>query len=298
MIIWLITGLWIALSCAWMAHMITLFTDGTLQTYTQLGGMFVLVGLFAYIAILFLARKKLFATSKQSEKVSIKVTTAYIKDNAIYMLLFGVLASVSIAHFCSNYVPALSDATYELVLGNLQSGNIHSVHPFTGGISDAVMPLRRQAIGLASFYSAIISMVPASAYVVLCKIVPICLWCFSMLLYWAFGAKLFEKHRDRWFFMCVIAFFYLVSKGGAGMPAGQLFFAGFSGEAIRAVLLLPYALYVSWQKKWLLAILAILVEVGIAWTTFGVGYSALIVACMILVHLFMKWRGKHAARVE
>lgn len=298
MIIWLITGLWIALGSAWLAHMITLFTDGTLQTYTQIACVFVLVGIFAYIGILCIARKKQCIISTREHKISVVVVKEYVEENLLYIIVFAVLMMISIAHFCVNYVPELTDGTYDIVLGNLQSGNIHKVHPFTGAISERVMPLRRQMIGLPSFYSALISMLGVSTYTILCKVVPISLWCLSMLMYWAFGAKLFERERDRWLFIIAVSLFYLVSKGGVGMPAQHLFVSGFTGEAIRSTLLIPYALYVSWQKKWLLAILAILVEACIVWTTFGAGYCLFLVVCMFFVHLFMKWRGKYAARVE
>lgn len=292
MIIWLITGLWIALGCAQLAHIITIFTDGTLQTYTQFSCMFVLVGIFAYIGLILLARKKQWIVSETKTQMSQSYVKNYLKEHALYIVVFLVLAGISIAHFCVNYVPELSDGTYDIVLGNLQSGNIHKVHPFTGEIDAATMPLRRQIIGLPSFYSAIITLLDASTYTILCKMVPVCLWCLSMLMYWAFATKLFEKTNERWLFIIAVALFYLVSKGGLGMPGRQLFVEGFTGEAIRSTLLMPYTLYVSWQKKWLLAVIAILVEACIVWTTYGVGYCLLIVVCMLFVHLFMKWRVK------
>ncbi len=298
MIIWLITGLWIALSCAQLAHIITLFTDGSLQTYTQLSCVLVLVGIFAYIGVLCMAKKKQWIASAKNSRVSFATMQEYAKENILYIVVFAILTAVTIAQFSVNYVPELTDGTYDIVLSNLQSGNIHEVHPYTGGIVRNAMPLRRQIIGLPSFYSALITVFGASAYTVLCKIVPICLWCFSMLLYWVFATSLFEKERDRWLFVIVVALFYLVSNGGVGLVGAQLFRSGFTGEAIRGALLMPYALYVSWQKKWLLAVIAILVEVSIVWTTFGIGYCFLIVVCMFLVHLFLKWRAKHAARVE
>ena len=298
MIIWLITGLWIALSCAQLAHIITLFTDGSLQTYTQLGCVLVLVGIFAYIGFLCLAKRKQWITFSENSGMNFATAKSYVKDNLFSIVVFAILAFISIAHLCVNYVPELTDGTYDIVLGNLQSGNIHEVHPFIGDITESAMPLRRQVIGLASFYSALITVFDASVYTVLCKIVPICLWSLSMLLYWEFGTHLFEKEKDRWLFVTVVALFYLVSNGGVGLVGAQLFRSGFTGEAIRSALLMPYVLYVSWQKKWLLAMIALIAEVSIVWTTFGIGYCFLIVVCMFLVHLFLKWRAKHAARVE
>ena len=296
MIIWFITGLWIALGCAQLAHIITLFTDRSLQTYTALSCVLVFVGIFLYVGILFLCRKKMFFAEKNALS---KAAPAHLEKASIpYIVVFLALATASIYSMCVNYVPELTEGTYDIVVGNLQSGNIMMVHPFTGESLELGMPLRRQVIGLTSLYSGMAHLFSVSEYVVLCKIVPICLWCFSMLLYWAFAQKLFLEQAKRWLFLCAVALFYLLSRGGAGMPAAGLFGAGFTGETIRSVLLIPYTFYVTWHKKWLLAIIAVLVEVSIVWTTYGIGYCAFIVVCMFLVHFFLGRRAKHAARVE
>lgn len=292
MIIWLITGLWIALGCAQLAHIITLFTDRSLQTYTSLSCVLVFVGIFLYIGVLLLGRKKLLTTKNAVRKAPFE------KANLPYIITFALLAVVSIASLCVNYVPELSEGTYDIVVGNLQSGNIMELHPFTGADLENGMPLRRQIIGLTSLYSGMAHLFSVSEYIVLCKIVPICLWCFSMLLYWAFAQKLFVEQSKRWLFLCAVALFYLLSRGGAGMAANGLFYAGFTGESIRSTLLIPYTLYVTWQKKWFLAIIAVLVEASIVWTTYGIGYCVFIIVCMFLVHLFLERRACHATRVE
>ncbi len=294
----LITGLWIALGCAQLAHIITLFTDRSLQTYTSFSCVFILVGIFLYIGVCLLGKKRY---AKACEDVPQKAVTntqtkAVSKETLPYIIVFVLLASITIIHFCKNYVPELFEGTYDTVIGTLQSGNIMGVHPFIGTV--ASMPLRRQIIGLTSLYSALISALRLPTYMVLCKIVPICLWCFSMLLYWAFAQKLFSEQRKRWLFLCSVTLFYLLSCGGVGMPANQLFFSGFTGEAIRSNLLIPYTLYVTWQKKWFLAAIAVLTEACIVWTTYGVGYCTFLVVCMLFVHLFLKRRAKYADRME
>ncbi len=298
MIIWLITGLWIALGCAQLAHIITIFTDRSLQTYTSLSCVFISVGIFLYIGVCLLWRKKCKNVCEElSQKTVMNTPTkAVCKETLPYIIAFATLTMITIAHFCKNYVPELFEGTYDIVIGTLQSDNIMGVHPFIGTV--ASMPLRRQLIGLTSLYSAVISFFQLPTYTVLCKIVPICFWCLTMLLYWAFSQKLFAKQRKRWLFLCSVALFYLLSSGGVGMPANQLFFSGFTGEAIRSNLLIPYTLYVTWEKKWLLAAIAVLTEACIVWTTYGVGYCAFVVVCMLLVHLFLKRRAKYADRME
>lgn len=297
MIIWLITGLWIALGCAQLAHIITLFTNRSLETYTFLSCVFVLVGIFIYVCVLFVLLKRRAKTCANTyvEPVDRSVLG---KESLPYIIVFLVLAVLSLVHFLKGYVPELSEGTFDIMLGNLQSGNIMAVHPFTGEQLERVMPLRRQFVGLSSLYSSMAYVFHIPAYVMLCKIVPMILWVLSMLLYWLFAQKLFLNSAKRWLFLCTISLFYLLSSGGVGMVGNQLFYAGFTGEAIRSALLLPYTLYVTWQKKWFLAVVAMAVEACVVWTTYGIGYCFLVVVCMLFVHLFIKRRAHDAARVE
>ena len=286
MIIWLITGLWILLGCAEAAHLITIMTDRSLQTYTVLCSVFVLAGLLACIGLCIWIRRKTAAGRK---------IAGIAARRSPFMLCFAVLAGMTVYHFLGGYVPDLQDAVYEITLGNVESGSIMTVHPFLGNVTEASMPMRMQILGLSSLYSALITISKQSPYIIMCKVVPLVVWGLSILLYIAFAGELFpENIHKRWLFVSMVALVYLVTSGSTGLAGQRLFYAGFSGEAIRAVLLMPYTLYVSWQKKWHLAILALLAEVCLVWTTFGVGYCFLIAVCMFTVHLWIDRRGAHA----
>jgi len=291
MIIWLITGLWIALGCAQLAHVITLFTNRNLETYIVFSCVFVFVGILSYVLYLRFSKKRELCFNASSSEGD-------LKESIPYVMAFVVLALISLVRIWKGYAPELSEGTYDIVLGNLQSGNIMEVHPFIGNVTQNSMPIRRQFIGLTSLYSALIQLSSLPTYVVLCKVVPTLLWIGCMLVYWMFAQKLFVHKTKRWLFLCVVALFYLLSAGGVGMPGRQLFYAGFTGEAIRSNLLIPYTLYATWQKKWFFAVIAILVEACIVWTTYGIGYCFVLVVCMLLVHLFLKRRAHHAVGME
>ncbi len=286
MIIWIITSLWVLLGCAEAAHLITIMTDRSLQTYTTLCGIFVPAGFFVCMGIgIWLYRRR-------------DMKVHWLKDKWIspYMAVFLVLTGMIIYRIWTGYAPELEDGVYEIVLGNIHSGSLMTEHPFMGGQSAAVMPMRMQILGLSSLYSALITESQQSPYMIMCKVVPLCLFCLSMLLYWAFAEKLFldNKHK-RWVFMSAIAFLVLATMGSEGLMGYQLLHAGFSGETIRGLLLMPYTLYVSWQKKWLSALLAVLAEACLVWTTYGAGYCLLAAAVMLAVHLLTNRRKAHAA---
>ena len=289
MTIWLVTGLWVILGCAEAAHLLTLMTDQSLQTYNLLCGIFVLTGVLVYAGILTWWKRK--APKLESKKAKRKVTWQGV--------LFVVLAVLTLVHFLRGYVPDLEDAVYEITIGNVESGRIMEVHPFLGQTGGSGMPLRMKILGLSSLYSSLITISQQSTYMIICKVVPIVVWSCTMLVYWAFGEKLFPEDRGkRRLFLSLIAFFFLITSKSTGLAGYRLFFAGFSGETIRGVLLIPYALYVSWQRKWILAVLAIVAEACLVWTTWGIGYCTVIVVCMLIVHLWMDRRCKHASGME
>ncbi len=285
MSLWLVTGLWVIIGCGEMAHLITLMTDRSLETYVRLGTVFVIAGAFVYIGILYWMKQKGVLVFKRKTG----------GGNPLYKVFFAFLTGLILVHFWRGYVPDLQDAVYEIAIGNVESGSIMSVHPFLGREGDASMPLRMQILGLSSLYSGLITISQQSSYIIVCKIIPTVVWICVIWVYKVFAEKLFPENKDRqWLFLSLIAFIFLITSGSEGLSGYRLFYAGFSGETIRGVVLLPYTLYVSWQKKWLLAVLAILTEACLVWTTFGIGYCSVVVLCMLLVHLWSDWRCKHA----
>ncbi len=286
MAIWLVTGLWVLLGCAEAAHLITLMTDKSLQTYTQLCTVFVIAGALVYTGTVFwMKRKGLIVSGEKSGG-----------GNPLYKVLFAFLAGLILVHFLRGYVPDLQDAVYEIAIGNVESGSLMSVHPFLGRESDAAMPLRMQILGLSSLYSGLITISQQSPYIIICKIVPVAVLTCAVLVYRAFAQKLFPQDTDKqWLFMSLVVFIFLITSKSEGLAGYRLFYAGFSGETVRGAVLLPYTLYVSWQKKWLLAVLAVLAEACLVWTTFGIGYCAVIIVCMFALHLWADRRCKDAA---
>ena len=253
MIIWLITGLWILLGCAEAAHLITIMTNRSLQTYTALFSVFVLAGLLAYTGLCILVHRRS-ATQKMSVAGAIgKMSAAGMagksadkaakkrRERSFFMLCFAVLAVITVYRLLAGYVPDLQDA------GNVASGSIMTVHPFLVTVTENAMPMRMQILGLSSLYSALITISKQSPYIIMCKVVPLAVWGLSILLYWTFAKKLFpEDVHKRWLFVSMVAFVYLATSGSTGLVGQRLFYAGFSGETIRGALLMPYTVYVTW----------------------------------------------------
>lgn len=285
MIIWLITGFWVILGCAEAAHLVTVFYGGSLQSYTVLMLILAAAGILIYTGIV-LGIKHIGRPGAFS---------AHPWGRSVYMWPFLCLTAVTLYYFVSGYTPRWTEAVYEIVLGNLESGGFFQVNPFTGGeLADAAMPLRMRILGLSSFHSGIISLTGIPVYTWMCQIAPAILWGLSMLQYAAFADALYGENGDRkWLFLSFVAFLYLVTAQVSGMPGNLLFYAGFTGEAVRGCLLIPYTVYAAWQKKWVFLLLALLTEMHLVWTTYGAGYC-LLAALLVLAARFISDRRKKA----
>lgn len=286
MVIWLISGLWILVGCAEAAHLITLITDRSLQTYMNLCSVFCVAGI-----LIIGAGCAVWCRKRQAWKHR----RGHFRFSP-YMAVFALIGIITVRHFVRGYVPDLEDAVYEMVLGNIKSGSIMTMHPFLGTDTGVYMPLRMQIPGLSSLYSALITISQQSPYMILCKVIPMAVWIAGMLVYYAFAEKLFQENiHKRWAFLSLAAGMLLLTGGSEGLEGFRLLYAGFSGETIRNVVLIPYTIYVCWQRKWPAALLGVAAEVCLVWTTYGVGYAACIAVCMFLLHLCLDRRNRHAA---
>lgn len=286
MTIWLISGLWILLGMVETAHIITLFLDRRLQTYNILSIICIVTGL------LFIAGGAYFL--KKNSRL--QPSDTMFRGHWQYKVLFLVLAAISFYQLLRGYVPNLEEGTYQIALENITTGQIMQSNPFTGAPGESGLPMRMQLLCLPSLYSGIVALTGLSPYGVMAQLVPMAVWCFSMLVYAAFATKLFpEDGEKQWLFLSVIACLYLATMGSAGMIGYRIFHEGFLGETIRAAVLIPYTVYCGWQSKWYLCVLAIGAEACLVWTTYGLGYCALITLVMAAVHLLHKRRNAYAA---
>lgn len=89
--------------------------------------------------------------------------------------------------------------------------------------------------------------------------------------------------RKQAIFMLFTAFVNQFGCYGAAMDSFMLFFRGYQGEAIRAGIILPYALLCCLQGKWKSVILCILAEACIVWTLYGLGYTVILVMIFLAV---------------
>ncbi len=179
------------------------------------------------------------------------------------------------------------DMTLETVNTFLKENAIYSVNPLTGGAYAAGMSFRLKLLCLPTLYGAISRFSGIAPKIVVYRLIP----CITLLLgYFAYGRlgkAIFKgdslKIRT---FLLVVGILFCTGAYMPGVDGFDLFYGGFRGVTIRAIVLIPYLIACLMDRKYFGVLLCILAEDCMVWTLYGAGVCLLItVAWMVLQKL-------------
>lgn len=185
------------------------------------------------------------------------------------------------------------DITLETVQTILASDAVYQINPMTGTAFEAGMPSRLKILVLPVFYAAVCRWTGASAQTVVYEWAPTLILLLSYLVYSRYACRLFPYDREKQcLFMLFVAVLYQFGACSPFSDGFRAMYAGFTGESIRALVLLPYVLLASMEKKWWCAAAGALAEVCLVWTLYGLGYSVLIMVCVFGIQTAAAFWGK------
>lgn len=176
------------------------------------------------------------------------------------------------------------DITIETVQTILASDTLYQTNPMTGMPFEAGMPSRLKILVLPTLYAAVCRWTGASPQTVLYEWAPTLVLLLSYLVYSRYACRLFPYDREKQcLFMLFVSVLYLFGTCSPFSDGFCALYAGFTGESIRALVILPYVLLACMEKKWLCAAAGALAELCLVWTLYGLGYSVLVIACIFAI---------------
>ena len=189
----------------------------------------------------------------------------------------------------------MADYTYENVMESTRAGTFFLKHPFTGENLVEDIPLRVKVLSLTSFYTAIVTTQEISVYYLLAHVMPIVLFGCTLGVIVLFAQKLFQALDFKfWLFMSSILIFFIATMRVEYLPGNYLFYAGYTGESFRNLVLIPLVVYAMWQRKYILLVLALIVEPTLVWTGYGIGGGSIVAILMFLVDKILKGKRRGA----
>ncbi len=209
-------------------------------------------------------------------------------ERTLVPFLFLVMLLVQLLFvYCMQAMVTPGDIILETVQSFLAEEGIYRVMPLTGEVSELGLPLRYKILCLPTLYSVLCMGFHVEAQLLVGNIIPVVVLTGMYFSFYYLSGVLFGKKsiRKRYLFLVLIAvlmFFMdrgMVSNSYSGLHSGYL------GTSIRNLILVPYTLAASLDKRWWKAVLCILAEACIAWTFWGCGVCLVIFVGILLLTL-------------
>ncbi len=169
------------------------------------------------------------------------------------------------------------DMTLETVNTFLKENAIYTVNPLTGIPYTSGMPLRLRILCLPTLYGSLSRWTGMSTADVVYRLIP----CVTLLLGYAaydrLGTAIFgEDGTKRKTFLLIVGILFSAGAYMPGVDGFDIFYGGFRGVTIRAVVLLPYLIVCLMERKCFGVILCVLAEACMVWTLYGAGACLLV----------------------
>ncbi len=228
-------------------------------------GTLILIALFIYFA---------FIKNKIRSKTALSWDLNSIIFRGIVLLQIFVILFVDIPYI-------KTDITAETVNSFLSTGHVYAENPLTGGAP--AMPSRLKILCLPTLYTFICKIFSAEAVTVVWRAVPVAIIILSYIVFYDLSRTLFIKKESRTLFMLSLSVLLFVGCYTYGMEGFLLLFAGWQGNSIRAMILMPATLNFAIKKQWLFCVVFILTEAMTVWTLYGAGFCLLETILIFLI---------------
>lgn len=211
-------------------------------------------------------------------------------------LLFYVLTLIIILLCCVRIwmepADTTGDFTLETLRTTLETDSIYQYNSLTGQYIEEGMPIRQQLLTLPFFLAFISKWLSMDADLLVYRLFPCFVLLLSMFVYGRWGAFLFPRQRQKQSgFLFVISFMVLAGDYARLAPAAILLHQGFTGNALCVGVVLPFAIYLCMKRTFFLAGLCVGAELFLIWTTYGFGYSMLVLILFLLFFFAEKTAG-------
>ena len=222
-------------------------------------------------------------------------------------ILTGVLAFVILIQMLrilsGNLAWLDGDMTLETVNTFLAENAIYSVNPLTGAPYASGMSFRLKILCLPTLYGTISRWSGMAPAAVVYRLIPCITLGLGYFAYGKLGNTVFEgnpiKIRT---FLLMVGILFSTGRYMPGVDGFDMFYGGFRGVTIRAVVLIPYLIACLMEKKYFGVALCILAEACMVWPLYGAGVCLLITfAWVVLRGLSALWNNRqtvHSGKSE
>lgn len=264
-------GLIVCIGIVEGAHAVGLFGNLSLS---KTGGLF--GGMLAAVVMLCVVMNA-YGYFKDKSRYPRRIIAEKVKP-AVLLAFLGLVGIQALFIFCMKVPVTTGDITLETVQSFQATQGIYRVLPLTGEVSPQGMPLRYTILCLPTLYAVLSQGFGVEPELLVCHIVPIVVLAAAYLAYYRLSATLFgsQMQGKRFLFLLMVAVIFTVSDGAVFLDGYSALHGGYTGVAIRNLVLVPYVLCAVLERSWWKAVLCILAEACITWTFLGCGVCVVV----------------------
>lgn len=259
-------GVIAAIGMTEVVHAVGLFGGMSLERVGLLLALLMLVSAFICVVI------SVYSYFKDKARYPHRVIAGRVSPGLFlaFLMLAGVQA---LWIYCMKVPVSTGDIMLETVQSFVAEDGIYKVLPLTGTVSAQGMPVRYTILCLPTLYAVLSQGFGIEPLLLVCHMIPVVVLAAAYLAYYRLGETLFGKEKlgTRFLFLLIAAVVLLVSDRAVYMDGYLALHCGYTGAAIRNLVLVPYTICAVLEKRWWKAVLCILAEACIAWTFLGCG---------------------------
>lgn len=211
------------------------------------------------------------------------------RESQIFGLLTLAAMLLCVMRIITETPDIQGDFTLETMRTTLTTNTIYQYNSLTGMVVEEGMPIRQQILTMPFFLAFLSHVFRVGETLLAYRIFPCFVLVLSFLVYGRWGGSLFPSQREKQSgFLLVISVMILAGDYVGLAPGTLLLHQGFTGYGVCAGVIIPYAICLCMRKKWFLACLCAGAELFLIWTTYGLGYSVLIIILFALPEFWNK----------
>ncbi len=268
-------------------HFFVMFTNRPFSQYVRL--YLIAISLLMLIGVVV----TVFDVKKCGREYSVKARTfaffrAWFKgrEAMLFTVLTLIMLILCMVRILAGEPDITGDFTLETIRTTLQTDSIYRYNSLTGMILTEGMPIRQQILTLPFCLAFLSEFFGVELTLVVHKIFPCFVLLLGFLVYSRLAGILFERDKTKQIiFMFVICFMILVGDYAHAVPAALMLHQGFTGNALCAGVVVPFVVYACLRRKWLIAVLCVVAELFLVWTTYGMGFCVLVILIFALIEI-------------
>ena len=276
-------GSLVILCVSFVSHLLTITRSGLISDEKRLAGIIMVVlmtvSYFAFVVLTVVMGKA--KEEKKKEKVSCGFYDKLFATLAMAACLIGFIVVAF-----GLRVNSFGDETLETVMVFRKGSVMYTIDPLTGSAYTEGLPMRYKILSLPGLYAVMAEAFGTAPEVIVRNIMPAFWFVCGLCGLFALSKSLYAGTDNAVLKRSVFMLSAIVILFAADLSSYAQGFAVLSqmwtGNAIRIWVLIPFMIYLLFERKFVMAILPVLCEALICRTQYGIGFCACIYAVYII----------------